>query len=91
MRNWRKFWSIFTVQPETPLILETPATPVAVPPLPAGGNLKDMSASDFLEWAVAAMQIQPGRAMDMLVVSKINGVTRLVMALDDKDVERLIH
>src|ERR1700740_1780290 len=71
----------------TPLI---ESAPPLTPNLPAGGSLTEMSAAEFLDWAVAAMQVQPGRAMDLILISKLNGANRLVMALDDKDIQRLI-
>jgi hypothetical protein len=52
------------------------------PPAPKA-SIKDMTAAEFLDWAVSAMQMSDGKGMDLHFVTKFGEVARLVMVLDE--------
>ncbi|HZC82478.1 MAG TPA: hypothetical protein VE222_12330, partial [Nitrospiraceae bacterium] len=54
-------------------------------------DLKQMSAAEFLDWAACALQTTPGRVMDLWLVTKMAGPVRMILALDEQDIERVKH
>ena len=57
--------------------------PPAAPPAPDKRTIKDMTAVEFLDWAVGAMQATEGKGMDLHFVTKFGEIARLVLVLDE--------